>query len=613
MALLDLTFYPVLPQGEPLPNDDLDLQLVWLHALEQHGPRLTSAQLGQEWVEHVRFPFDEYGYALYNLRRHIQPPVSGWFGNPFTDCMGAPIRSEIWAMIAPGLPKVAAYYAWHDAVVDHAGGEGVWGEVLFAAIQSAAFVESEPLKLIETGLQLIPAESRVAMAVRDLLAWHAQGVDWQEARERILEKHGRANFTDAPQNIAFTLLGWLYGEDFGDALLKAVNCGYDTDCTAATLGAILGLVMGAKAIPERWREPVGNKVVLSPAIIGIDPPQDLYELTQRTLRIAHETCAAWGYPRWIGERVCESGDQVGDGDVDAILKRTFGQRPTAFTHRLPVGTTGKTLQAQHVCLSVTVDYGADGPAISEGGTRPLWLKLANGTKADWEGTVSLRVPPGWSGPEPRVQRVVAGESVQWQVEVTHGGAVEPFYQLRVELLSSGPDGLPWQAQSFDVALVPAWSWTLTSPSGEAFAVESPTTYVPFHQVVPSGSAGSPGDQPTRLAPGWWRAKTVLFSPEDQELQLIVATELPFKLALNDETHLDSQSPRDFMPAYHRPPHDSSKVVRFQKGLNELVIDVMFDDKIKPVVVAAVNPTPGLQHPDIRMYSVRPQAASAGDA
>ena len=67
--LLDLTFYPLLPQGKPLPNDDLDLQLVWLHALEQYGPGLTAVELGQEWLEHVRFPYDEYGYALANLRR----------------------------------------------------------------------------------------------------------------------------------------------------------------------------------------------------------------------------------------------------------------------------------------------------------------------------------------------------------------------------------------------------------------------------------------------------------------------------------------------------------------------------------------------------------------
>ena len=98
--LMSYDFYPRL--GElPLPSDDLDLQLVWLHALETYGPRLSAVELAEQWKEHVFFPYDEYGYALTNMRRGMSPPVSGWFSNPFTDCMGSPIRSEIWAMIAP--------------------------------------------------------------------------------------------------------------------------------------------------------------------------------------------------------------------------------------------------------------------------------------------------------------------------------------------------------------------------------------------------------------------------------------------------------------------------------------------------------------------------------
>ena len=151
--LLNLDFYPVLSDS-PMPNDDLDLQLVWLHGLEQYGARITAKELGQEWLDHVFFPYDEYGYALTNLRKGLVAPLSGWFNNPFTNCMGSPIRSEIWAMSAPGAPGVAAYYAYQDAIVDHAGGEGVYGEVFFAAIESAAFFESDINKLLRYRLKI---------------------------------------------------------------------------------------------------------------------------------------------------------------------------------------------------------------------------------------------------------------------------------------------------------------------------------------------------------------------------------------------------------------------------------------------------------------------------
>ena len=48
--------------------------------------------------------------------------MCGWNNNYFKDCMGSPIRSEIWACLAPGCPEVAARYAFLDAIVDHGGG-----------------------------------------------------------------------------------------------------------------------------------------------------------------------------------------------------------------------------------------------------------------------------------------------------------------------------------------------------------------------------------------------------------------------------------------------------------------------------------------------------------
>ena len=37
------------PKGEPVPNDDLDLQLVWLLAMEDVGPKTLSANAEPIW------------------------------------------------------------------------------------------------------------------------------------------------------------------------------------------------------------------------------------------------------------------------------------------------------------------------------------------------------------------------------------------------------------------------------------------------------------------------------------------------------------------------------------------------------------------------------------
>jgi ADP-ribosylglycohydrolase len=281
--LLKLSFYNPVPQGG-VPNDDLDLQLVWLDALKRHGPDLDANILAEKWLAHITYPFDEYGVAIANLKSGLTPPISGFYNNPFHDCMGSPIRSEIWAFISPGNPLKAIEYAWQDAIVDHAF-EGVWGEVFLAAVESMAFVESEAEALIEYGLAAIPGDCRVSRAVQDTIKWYHQGLPWQETRERILQYHGHHNFTDCPQNIAFIILGWLYGGgDFGKSITAAVNCGYDTDCTGATLGAILGVIAGADGIPKKWLEPIGHEIVTG-GIVGIKTPATVEELARSTCNL----------------------------------------------------------------------------------------------------------------------------------------------------------------------------------------------------------------------------------------------------------------------------------------------------------------------------------------
>ncbi len=274
----DLKFYRPVPD-ELAPNDDLELQVLWGTVLAQAGnPVVDRDVLADAWLQHNFYPCDEYAIARRNLQWGIRPPWSGRFGNFFTDGLGAAIRSELWACLAPGDPALAVRYAYEDACIDHAG-NGLYAEIFFAALESAAFVENDVPALIRTALKYIPQETRLARAIRDTVNWCRELNDRRAVRSLILEHYRSDNFTDVVMNVPFVILALLLGDgDFGDTVCHAANCGYDTDCTAATAGAVFG-IMHPERIPEAWLRPIGDKIVLSEYLVGLDAPKTIPEFT----------------------------------------------------------------------------------------------------------------------------------------------------------------------------------------------------------------------------------------------------------------------------------------------------------------------------------------------
>jgi len=280
---LSLTYYDPVPK-EMEPNDDLDLQVVYAFLLDRMDePRVDRHGLLKMW-DHVGMSPDEYGVSKRNRDLGLVPPATGSYDNWFTDGMGAAIRTEIWACLAPGDPKLAAAYAYEDACLDHAG-EGIYAAQWLAALQSLAFVESDRETLLDQSLTVIPEDSSVRRAIEDVRQWWPQHRDWLVVQQLILQHYGSDNFTDVTMNLAFIVLGWLAGEgDFGKTICAAVNCGQDTDCTGATLGALLGII-DPDSVDEQWLKPIGRELVLTPSVTGVEHPPTLDGFTDQVIRL----------------------------------------------------------------------------------------------------------------------------------------------------------------------------------------------------------------------------------------------------------------------------------------------------------------------------------------
>jgi len=385
-----VTFYPPEINGANLPNDDLDLQLVWLAAAERYGAQNVNERiLAEYWSEMITGPWNEYGVCRNNIRMGLMPPLSGSCGNDVWKWSnGAWIRSEIWACFFPGSPVRAARAAYADACCDHCG-EGIYAEVFTAALQSAAFVESDIMKLIETGLSLIPADSRIAALVRSAIKFHAEGRSLADARNAIVKETADLGWFQAPGNLAFAILGLLYGEgDFGKTLAFAVNCGDDADCTAGFAGAVIGIILGKSGIPKKWTDPVGDGIVTcsieNTGRICVRPvPKTLTELTGRVIACAE--AAAVSNPKLPqftdGETSVDKDHLISDFQLREFKKFLSEIRPYELTFDQPWGLISFEFE--------------DGPYIESG--KPLRIKVR--MKPYYSElmlvSVRLRLPEGW--------------------------------------------------------------------------------------------------------------------------------------------------------------------------------------------------------------------------
>lgn len=342
------------------PNDDLDLQVLWLEVLERTGVAVTSDDLAEAFSAQCPYAPGEYASFKKNWARGIHPPYSGSFNNRYyINGMGCPIRSEIWACICPAQPDLAASYAGIDGVLDHAG-DSVHFERYFAAIEAEAFRCDDLPDLLERNRRFLPDGSRARRLVDDALAWSRQLTDWRAVRHLILRDYGHPDCTNAYQNIGFTILALMHGGgDFIRTAMTALNCGFDTDCSCATAGAVLGTMLGAAELQRRHGFPDTSFT------LGV-------RCTRRSNRLedlAEDTCRAG-----LAVARHHGGVFIADAPADvAPLPPPSAPRP-----------------------SIRVDYADGMPVIGHGGSRRIDLSIANPTGSALSGRLRLRLPAGWT-------------------------------------------------------------------------------------------------------------------------------------------------------------------------------------------------------------------------
>lgn len=235
-------------------DDDMDYPILGLLVLERKGLDFTGLNVANMWLGrmpyHLLYTAESAAYR--NFVNRCWPPESATFRNPFREWIGAQIRADVFGYVTPGWPEMAAELAFRDASISHVK-NGIYGEMFVAAMLSAAFVTDDIDKIVEIGLSEIPANCRLAEAVRDTMEWCSEESDWERVWNRINEKYGHYHGVHTINNAALVVMGLFFGaNDYETGIVVAVRGGWDTDCNGATAGSILGATFGAHALPQKW-------------------------------------------------------------------------------------------------------------------------------------------------------------------------------------------------------------------------------------------------------------------------------------------------------------------------------------------------------------------------
>jgi ADP-ribosylglycohydrolase len=266
-------------------DDDMDYPILGLIALEQRGAEFSPRAMANVWMDRmpVNLLYTAERAAYRNFAIGYWPPESASFRNPHREWIGAQIRADIFGYTAPGWPEKAAEFAFRDASISHVK-NGIYGEMFVAAMLAAAYVTDDIVEIINVGLSEIPANCRLAEAIRETLAWCQDLGDWEAVWDRIKARYGHYSGVHTINNAALVVLGLYFGNtDFENGIVVSVRGGWDTDCNGATVGSILGLKFGADKLPGKWIGVLNDRLMSS--VRGFNDNR-ISDLAKRTTNIA---------------------------------------------------------------------------------------------------------------------------------------------------------------------------------------------------------------------------------------------------------------------------------------------------------------------------------------
>jgi len=266
-------------------DDDTNYTVFGMKLVDRYGKDFKPMDVMEAWMAWIPMlaTCTAERVAYRNGAMGLLPPETATYKNPYREWIGAQIRADFFGYVNPGDPLTAADMAFRDASISHIK-NGIYGEMYVAAMLAAAAVTDDIRTVINTGLAYIPENSRMMRDLKKIIALYDSGMSAEDIIVEIqkdYDEYSQVGWCYTNSNAMIVTMALLCGgKDYGKSICLAVQPGFDTDCNGATVGSIMGMMLGEDGISDYWKAPFeGN---LRTSIDGYNKV-DVAMLTKKTM------------------------------------------------------------------------------------------------------------------------------------------------------------------------------------------------------------------------------------------------------------------------------------------------------------------------------------------
>ena len=269
--------------GGAWTDDDTDVEFVTLHAVEKYGLNINYEQITQMWKKHInRFIFAANRRARDLMEEGLIPPATGnKLNNERWYRITSQLVNEIWSAFYPGMFEKASERAiWGAKIM--CDDWATHATSAYAIMYSAEIKKKNVESLVKLAMNRIPEKSPYRLGMENVYEWYKKYPNWRDTRKLIHDNYFESIYgfkvpiedrhKTSVINGLSGIMAILYGKgDFTKTLSIATSAGYDCDNQAATCGGLIGVLNGAKAIPEsftlelpsrnKWQVPFNNQYI----------------------------------------------------------------------------------------------------------------------------------------------------------------------------------------------------------------------------------------------------------------------------------------------------------------------------------------------------------------